>query len=71
MNAQQNYRLLQEIDANRRFLLQAYRDNPELLARAEPGLRHLLEATRDTTHTAEPARRPASADFPARRAKKE
>lgn len=47
MNAQQNYRLLQEIDANRRFLLQAYRDNPDLLARAEPGIRRLLDATRN------------------------
>lgn len=47
MNAQQNYRLLQEIDANRRFLLLAYRDNPDLLARAEPGIKRLLDATRD------------------------
>ncbi len=47
MNAQQNYRLLQEIDANRRFLLLAYRDNPDLLARAEPGIKRLLDATRE------------------------
>ena len=47
MNAQQNYRLLQEIDANRRFLLQAYRDNPDLLARADPGVKRLLDAARN------------------------
>ena len=44
MNAEQNYSLLQGIDANRRFLLQAYRDNPDLLARAEPEVRRLLVA---------------------------
>jgi hypothetical protein len=44
MNAEQNYRLLQGIDANRRFLLQAYSDNPDLQARAEPEVRRLLDA---------------------------
>lgn len=44
MNAEQNYRLLEGIDANRRFLLQAYRDNPDLLARAEPEVRRLFDA---------------------------
>jgi hypothetical protein len=46
MNAEQNYRLLQGIDANRRFLLQAYRDNPDLQSRAEPEVRRLLDAAR-------------------------
>ncbi|KAF0164702.1 MAG: hypothetical protein FD157_1866 [Rhodocyclaceae bacterium] len=35
MTAEQNYRLLQEIDANRRFLLLVYRSNPTLQALAE------------------------------------
>lgn len=35
MTAEQNYRLLQELDANRRFMLLAYRDNPALLEKAE------------------------------------
>lgn len=42
MTAAENYRLLQEIEANREFLLMAYRQNPELLARAEPRIRLLF-----------------------------
>jgi hypothetical protein len=42
MTAEENYRLLQEIQANRDFLLLAYRQNPELLRRAEPGIRLLF-----------------------------
>ena len=70
MNAQQNYRLLQEIDANRRFLLQAYRDNPDLLARAEPGIRRLLDATRNDVPAAETACRPVR-QFSSHRVSKE
>jgi len=44
MTAEQNYRLLQAIDANRLFILQACRDNPDLLARAEPRIRQWFEA---------------------------
>lgn len=40
--ADQNYRLLKEIDANRSFLLMAYRDNPALLERAELRIRQLF-----------------------------
>ncbi len=53
MNAEQNYRLLQGIDANRRFLLQAYRDNSDLQARAEPEVRRLLDAAREDMPNAE------------------
>jgi hypothetical protein len=42
LTAEQNYRLLQEIDANRRFILMAYRQNPKLLERAEPRIRQLF-----------------------------
>jgi hypothetical protein len=43
MNAEENYQLMQQIEANRRFLLLACQQNPELLARAEPRIRQLLE----------------------------
>ena len=43
MTAEQNYRLLQEIDANRRFMLLAYQSNPALLARAEERIRRLFD----------------------------
>ena len=43
MTAEQNYRLLQEIDANRRFMLLAYRSNPALLDGAEECIRYLFE----------------------------
>ena len=42
MTADENYRLLMEIQANRDFLLLAYRQNPELLRHAEPGVRLLF-----------------------------
>lgn len=41
--AEQNYRLLQEIEANRRFLLMAYQQNPKLLESAETRIRQLFE----------------------------
>ncbi|HEX8962847.1 MAG TPA: hypothetical protein VF801_07570 [Rhodocyclaceae bacterium] len=44
MTAEENYRFLQEMDANRRFMLAAYRDNPSLLAKAEPRIRAWLTA---------------------------
>ena len=39
MNAERNLVLLREIEANRWFLLMAYRDNPALLARTEQRIR--------------------------------
>jgi hypothetical protein len=42
MNAERNLALLREIEANRWFLLMAYRENPALLARAEPRIRDWL-----------------------------
>ena len=41
--AEQNYRLLQEIEANRRFLLMAYQQNPKLLDRADAQIRQIFE----------------------------
>lgn len=43
MTAEENLRLIREIEADRAFLLAAYRQNPQLLARAEPRIRALLE----------------------------
>lgn len=42
LTAERNYRLLQEIEANRAFILMAYRQNPKLLERAEPRIRQLF-----------------------------
>ncbi len=44
MTAEENYRLLLEIEANRDFILNAYRSNPALLARvADPEIRRIFE----------------------------
>jgi len=66
LNAEQNRCLLQEIDANRRFLLLAYRSNPELLAREDERLRQMLAAVLPGPDEAglAPLRRPAETDFP-------
>lgn len=42
--AEQNFCLLQEIEANRRFLLMAYERNPELLESAEPRIMRLFDS---------------------------
>lgn len=56
MNGEQNLRLIREIEANRAFLLTAYRQNPALLARAGPRIRELLRdvGASATTATATP-----------------
>lgn len=41
--AEQNFRLLQEIDASRRFLLMAYQQNPKLLERADARIKQLFD----------------------------
>lgn len=43
MTGEENLRLIREIEANRDFLLSTYRQNPDLLARAEPRIRQLFE----------------------------
>ena len=52
MTAEQNYRLLQEIEANRQFLLTAYQQNPRLLERAEPRIREIFEVPERREHSA-------------------
>lgn len=44
--AEQNYRLLLDIEANRQFLLAAYRQNPHLLENAEDRIKEILSGTR-------------------------
>ena len=43
MTAGENPRLIREMEADRAFLLAAHRQNPTLMARAEPRIRELLE----------------------------
>lgn len=45
MNAEQNYRLLCEIEANRVMLLAVYRQNPQLLATLDERMRQLVNLT--------------------------
>ena len=40
---EENLRLLEEIEANRAFILLAYQSNPELLKVADPQIRRLFE----------------------------
>ena len=40
---EENLRLLQEIEANRAFILLAYQSDPKLLRRADPEIRRLFE----------------------------
>ena len=47
LTAEQNYHLLQEIEANRAFILMAYRQNPKLLERAEPRIRQLFAGSNE------------------------
>ncbi len=41
--AEKNFILLQEIEANRRFLLMAYQQNPKLLENAEARIKQLFD----------------------------
>lgn len=72
MTAEQNYRLLEEIDANRLFLLQACRSNPALQALFEEsaGMQRgdwrestALSAAQNNERIGRSDRRPAGADF--------
>ena len=42
MTPEENLHLIREIEANRAFLLAAYRQNPRLLELAEPRIRQLF-----------------------------
>ena len=55
LTAEQNYRLLQEIEANRRFLLAAYQQNPKLLERAEVQIREILKSPASSADNNQPS----------------
>lgn len=42
-SAEENLRLLREIEANRAFILLAYKSDPELLKRADPEIKRLFD----------------------------
>lgn len=44
LTPEENLQLLQELEANREFILLAYQSNPELLAKADPEIKRLFEA---------------------------
>ena len=44
LTPEENLRLLEEIEANRAFILLAYHSNPELLKNADPQIKRLFEA---------------------------
>ena len=43
LTPEENLRLLEEIEANRAFILLAYQSNPEMLKVADPQIRRLFE----------------------------
>lgn len=43
-SAEENLRLLREIEANRAFILLAYQSDPELLKRADPEIKRLFDS---------------------------
>ena len=56
LTPEENLRLLEEIEANRAFILLAYQSNPELLKVADPQIKRLFESppkTAPETGTAE------------------
>ena len=71
MTAEQNYKLLLEIEANRSFILIAYRQNPRLMAQAEARIRQLFDepeaeksAPKATAQTTKPLDRTPAATSP-------
>ena len=51
LNAEENLKLLCEIEANRAFILLAYQSDPELLKRADPEIRRLFRNAEETDST--------------------
>ncbi len=47
LTPEENLRLLQEIEANRAFILLAYQSNPELMKVADPQITRLFDALPD------------------------
>ena len=49
LTPEENLRLLEEIEANRAFILLAYQSNPEMLKVADPQIRRLFEKTQESS----------------------
>lgn len=47
LTPEQNLQLLQEIEANREFILLAYASNPDLLANADPEIKRIFDLNQD------------------------
>ena len=47
LTPEENLQLLQEIEANREFILLAYQSNPDLLAKADPEIKRIFEVNED------------------------
>lgn len=54
LTPEENFRLLEEIEANRAFILLAYQSNPELLKVADPQIRRLFESVPEATLESDP-----------------
>lgn len=51
LTPEENLRLLQEIEANREFILLAYASNPDLLAKADPEIKRIFEISEPAPDT--------------------
>jgi hypothetical protein len=58
LTPEENLRLLQEIEANRAFILLAYQSDPELLKLADPEIRRLFENVNEATRETDDGSRP-------------
>ncbi len=55
LTPEQNLQLLQEIEANREFILLAYASNPDLLAKADPEIKRIFEVNEAAPESYYPA----------------
>jgi len=58
LTPEENLRLLQEIEANRAFILLAYQSDPELLKLADPEIRRLFENVNEAKRETDDGSRP-------------
>jgi hypothetical protein len=58
LTPEENLRLLQEIEANRAFILLAYQSDPELLKLADPQIRRLFENVNEAKRETDDVSRP-------------
>ena len=58
LTPEENLRLLQEIEANRAFILLAYQSDPKLLKLADPEIRRLFENVNEAKRETDDGSRP-------------